>query len=313
MKPSTTHCSAPNETTSRPTGRQKAARHWSSLAGNVLATGVIFIAGMSFGRQVIVWWGSNTPRGIDRPAIVHDSTLLSSPSVPHDLQFGDVPFLLQRIPFAGVKSQAMAQLRTACRQAAAKQTAAHVAGSAEKRMLSQLDGHTPVAMQEGQWEVYELDGPVPLAVGVRFDGADHSVGSRRVVCWGLAVPLSGGENANRWTLFMWAGESQSVDSAVINQFPMPPGARRTMSMRSADGATLLSMRGAGKPADWVKHFQSWQRESSFVEDTPWHLSGTSWHARYGDENQGWLDMRIWQGQPHSVSGIVSYTPAEFHR
>ena len=95
------------------------ARRITRWSGNLLATAVIVILGLTFGRQIVTWWrGDEPPAAMVDPAASPHLDQLTDPQTPLLLTFGDMPYTFDRRVVSGDQSMALAELRRQCREAA---------------------------------------------------------------------------------------------------------------------------------------------------------------------------------------------------
>src|SRR5262245_33891510 len=123
-----------------------AAKRVSGWAANLLASGLILVAGLALGRQVLEWWqadrAATDAKGTSQTA---DSGDVGNPGAAHRLELGKLPFVLRREALTGDKAAAFAALRDAgLRVVSESARPLGRAGPAERRMLSHLEGQKPV-------------------------------------------------------------------------------------------------------------------------------------------------------------------------
>lgn len=165
------------------------AKRISSWTTKSLLTAIVLVAGLGFGRQVLVWWAADpTPKGPATIALSRDG--LGDPTQFHTLRFGDNSWSLQRRVIVGDKDKAAEQLRIACRDVLAADMRANepplppaplpradkgsldrtahqqTDNRSESEFLSFLSTSSPVDQKPGKWRLYELRDAFPMAVGL---------------------------------------------------------------------------------------------------------------------------------------------------
>ena len=224
----------------RPSGYAALARRITAWTTNSLITLVILIAGVGFGRQVLRWWAADTPPPAALPS---SADALGDPWQPHLLHFGKQPWAIRRQSIAGNRAAAAAALRHACREAI--ETAlppSKPPTETESRFLASLGRLKAAEESPGKWQLYELPNGFPMVVGttgsqksnvaqdsrrrkptIRGNSGSEPPASaggndfnsltvtklaempRRVVIWGLAVPV----DADMWSTYTFQPESNA--------------------------------------------------------------------------------------------------------
>jgi len=292
-----------NQPASAGTGsRPSLGRRIFGWSNNLLASALILLAAVVFGRQLLRWWrpAAEPPAAVEN--VVTIDPTLGDPTVPHALGFGSWPGEMLREPFTGDGPALLAQLRKRAVEAVARaEIPAGPPGPAEQKMLAGLADHRPVVGEPGQWAVYEMPGPIPLVAGVRFlpgqtaskpatdapaDPSPETVGpAPRVVSWGFGFPVS----ENQWTLFTYVLASPSASLAEFNELQLPEHTRRTMSMRAAGGGSLVGFVADAPLDDWAQ-----QLDERLARDGWRQVSKTSpgegrWQARFERAGQAKAD------------------------
>jgi hypothetical protein len=276
---------------SAPSGFALLASRISSWTSKLILTGVILVAGLGFGRQVLRWWAADDPERMPAPAMsAGDRDGLGDEMLEHVLQFGDSPWSIRRQLVSGSLAEASALLRRRCRAATESATTPEGPPTDQERtFLASLEGMQPRQQEPGKWAMYQLDELVPMVVGVRArrnsstlsGGSDIAQDDRRVVTWGLAVPASEGN----WTLYTFVGATPTVGAGPGGEpIPLPDGCRRTMSMRVAGGSGIVAFRGAGSPRPWKEFFDRHFENLDWKADGGWQRTGSLWSRRYAESN-----------------------------
>jgi hypothetical protein len=285
-------------------GYAAVARRISSWTTNCLLTAIILVAGLGFGRQVLYWWAGDPPRPAAAPPSLEAADGLGDPWQPQVLHFGDQQWSLGRQTIPGDRAAAATALRRACRQGIDVATPAPGQPSeTETRFLASLERLKPAAESAGKWQIYELPHGFPMVVGTRTGkgGSDVSIATpstdeektvagkqspiaanlaqlpRRVVIWGLAIPMA----AKVWTIYTFQPESDAgrANPGSAN-LPVPPEGRRLLSVQVADGGAILTLAGPDHPDAWMRFYDRWFVEHGWQAAGAWQRLGTSWHGRY---------------------------------
>ncbi len=292
-------------------GFGRVARRMTRWTSNLLATAVVVAVGLVLARQMVHWDAREAPE----QGAVPSST--SWRNAPFSLEFGDGRYALRRRNVDGDKQTAVSQARRLCREVLS--SGAAVFGrpdAAEQRLLRQISLMTPVE-RFSDGELFEFDaGPFPLIVAVRpADGARETDGEEvvlspvRMVAWGMAVPAG----PRRWSVYVYqhAHGGGSVDRSE-NEIPLPPGGRRTLAIRSADGGAMIGFKGAGPLARWREFFDAWLARNDISPDHPWRAVDANWRLRFttaASEHPVQVDVQIGPSQDGSPAGFMTITPS----
>lgn len=281
------------------------AKRISAWTTRGVLSALVLVVGLGFGREVVQWWRSEavTPNAGETPLALNDA--LGDLTQAHDLQFGDLPWQFSRQSLSGSKEEVLLTLREVCRESVlAESPIGDLPGPAEKKLLERLHQQNPVAEERG-WQLYELAGNCPMVAltrelvdrtgqgsetaqpeGLSPDGSESgspnqdphvAPKARRVVTWGLAVPI--GEQT--WNLYTFAatGKAQSL-GPNLPEISLPSESRRILSMRVAGGGAMVSFRGDARPEHWQHFFDDWFQQREWTAEAPWPSSGPAWHRRY---------------------------------
>lgn len=298
------------------------ARRIATLSGNLLATAVIVILGLTFGRQVLTWW-KGEPAVVSAPSSELDAPMdgLADPSLPHQLAFSDMSLTFNRSVFQGDESAALAHLRDECRRLALDfddraQSMIPVADDVVRRLAE----YEPVEQGEG-WRIVQHGGPVITVVALRMAPITASSGAggasqkaESVVSWGLGLraPETETEEAassNRWTLFTCSGAGQRVSSDLNLSSPIPPGSRRTLAMRVKGGGALIGFAGQGTASSSKEFYDQSFQEQGWSRAGAWTRIGTNWHARFQKPRAESCDVQLRDDTDGGTSGILTVRPA----
>ncbi|MCH8922630.1 MAG: hypothetical protein IIA67_05725 [Planctomycetes bacterium] len=298
---------------------------------NVLATLIILYGGWIVGREMIGWWGEPASDDLLRQAAW--DTLgrgeLADPNVPHTLQTSDMDGSLGHQRFSGDRKAAMAELRRRCRTIA-QQAAPPVEPprASEVKMLATLGALSPLeqgrtARGEIIWEIFQLDGPLPMVAATHKTAALAASGGsgevaplgRRVVCWGLAMAAS----ENEWTLFTYHPSGGSIaDAAKAFNAPLPPGAEGTLTLRAEEGGALVGFRQRASLTEqnsnetlqaWMQFYDQWFAGRGYTSAFGWRDLQGSWHARFEHIKAGRIEVQLTRDRDHNISGTLVLTPA----
>lgn len=268
---------------SPPDGFGRLARRMRDWTTNLLFTAIVLVVGLSLGRQLIEWWRA------DPEAMVH----APAPMGPGDefdagtLDLGDMPYTLETYGFKGRKELARAELLERCRRIVAVEATLGESSDGERKLLELVARRQPLESGEGgAWELFELEEPLPIIVGVRklpekaSTGEDSSTPSRRVLVWGTVI--QNGESA--WNLYTF--QSRTVadrQAAGTHDVPLPSGSRRLMSLTSASGSSWLAFQTA----------ESCDRSQSFFAERL-TLTGAS-SVAWSQLDKNWQGVGTWRG------------------
>ncbi len=308
------------------------ARRIMSWSGNLLATCVIVILGLTFGKQVLHWWHGDPPVvAIETNDLTTDLHGIGDPQRSHLLAFGDLPLTLDRTVFEGDEAAAMDQLRANCKRVAIASAAKRQkAIPASANLLRRLEEYEPVEQGEG-WRIVQNAGPVITVVALQMaaneppeEVASASQRAASVLSWavGLRGPTTTTETASppdRWTLFTCSGQSTTVDSDLGTSLPIPPECRRTMSVGVSKGGALVGFSGRGTATTSMQFYDRSLAGRGWKQVRTWQRIGGGWHARFQKVNSATCDIQITDNshQDHArvgdtareTSGILTLTSA----
>jgi len=231
-------------------GFGRLARQMADWTSRLLLAGIILVAGLTFGRQVVRWWhvGQPSPGPGDAGALPAAAPELETAQM---IRFGRQGWVLRRREVAGDRQAAMDALlreaRSAARASAASRPArsgvsgSRSVGPEERRLLALLAERTPAERQPGRWRIYRLDEAIPMAAVVaespRDDGPEegHDLAGpgAGVITWAIAVPQGPGA----WTIYGFQpGLSADGEGLLASRIPLPPEAERLLEVSGADGS-----------------------------------------------------------------------------
>lgn len=290
----------------------------SSWTTRCLLSALILLASLAFGRQVIEWWQADEPASVGPPPQLAMTDGLGDPERTHQLQFGDAPWAIVRRVVVASREEAAALLRSSCRELTiASPLPAAPAGPSEQEFLASLVGESPVDEEAGQWQIYQLQSGFPMVVATRAaaigppstEGEQVAEESRRVVTWGLAVPVAD----RTWTLYtFYPATSANGPLADLPEIPLPPNSRKTISMRASGGGAMVAFNGEPQGGEWRAFFDRWFHQRGWRAVAKWTRSGSTWHARYAraaDRPAQTVDVQFGPDGRGRLAGLLLVTSA----
>jgi len=304
----------PSAADNAPTPLGRSAKRLSGWAANLLATAVVLAAGLTFGRQVLLWWRDGGPPP--------DVNVVGSPRMgeltsPHRLEFGGAPLVFQRETLTGDRRAALERLVANCRALAeAQPRPVGEAGPAQRALVQRLAQQPPVFEGDG-FNIHQIPRPLPMAAALSTgDAPNGSAPHRRVVSWAVAMPVAtepveqqaGASPPGDWTLFSWsAGEGLRAAPAIAP--PLPPGGQQTLLVSAEDGSALAAFHCAGSPRDVMNffddHFARRSEGAPWRATVPWREAQGVWHARFEQARSGSVDVQLAIDADGAVSGLLT--------
>jgi hypothetical protein len=264
------------------------ARRMADWTTKGVFSALVLVAGLGFGRQVIVWWRSG-----DAPQAA--STLTDAPlsladgREPIEIAIGDLSVRLGRQTIEGDLAEAIKALRAAGRGGVVTALPwSPVVDADEQQLLARLAVLKPAdvvsskALTDGTDAcLYEPSPGMPLIVGTRRIGAglqrsteNATALQTRVVLWGLAAPAGD----RLWTLYLFQSDQPPINGKTQQRVPMPPGCRRLMAFSQQDAETL-AFQGPGACGDYQRYYAAWLAKQRPGADSRWRRSGEGgWHV-----------------------------------
>lgn len=291
------------------------ARRISTYTSRTLLSVVVVVAGVVFARQVLEWWGDDAADSHVRPLAADPG----HPSAGRELLVGDHPWVIVRHPFQGDAAAASRALLAACQAAAdeADGMSLPTPSPEERSLLARLAGIPPDRQTSGGVSLYALPEGFPLVVGTRDSvpsdvvvGSVPSEGQKLAVAtWGIAVPTT----PTSWSLYTFCPESRSGGQAAAPlQPPLPPGCRRLLHVRSADGHGMIVFTGPPQPEAWKAVFDRWAAEAGLQSREGWREFSGAWRATYRSAAAGGdAAVAIHFGQPDKADhtrGVILVEP-----
>jgi hypothetical protein len=227
------------------------ARRIAGWTTNGLATALILVAGLTFGRQVLVWWRQEPVAPPARSAASPEGE-----SGLQRLEFGALTGAVQARTVRGARDDVLTSLCGLCRPIDRPDGSVGFPPSdAERRLLLSLAGKEPAESGDG-WRIDELPQGMPLVVCSTTAG-DRRVPSTvplqlRIVSIGLAVPADDGQ----WSAYAFRLDRSAAAPDRAAAFPLPAGSIRGMTLSQPDGTTMTTFREQASPAAWEDHFRT---------------------------------------------------------
>ena len=279
------------------------ARRITGWTANGLATALILVAGLTFGRQVLLWWR-------EEPAATspHKADLASLEDGIKHLEFGALTGPVQTRKVSGSRDDVLAALRDMCRPSERPRAeAGSPLSEAEARLLTELAGKEPAEAGDG-WRIDQLPQGLPLVI------CSTTAGNRsppkvpldlRILAIGLAVPAAD----DAWSAYAFRLGVESPAAGAAEPFPLPVGSTRGITLTQPDGTTLTTFRGQGTPAAWETHL------TALPPGSGWQLRANSAPSRrrhYEFDRAGAKSFRAevtieYDGQGE-LCGLVLVTP-----
>lgn len=246
------------------------ARRTADWTSRLILTGVVLVAALGFGRQVLLWWSEGTaaPQGSGSSLPGHDSASQRGMAPGCYLTVGNGGSVLRSQPFVGDGESVVEHLVKLCAGAPLPTGRCGRAGVAERRLVARLARSGQSRRRSGDVDIFVLDDAMPMAVAVHWAGGRNSTdrvgpplgevspaetraGSQeddradaqamangRIAAWAMAIPIA----ADTWNTYCIAG---GPDSAEAPGLWLPDGAKQTLSLAWPDGSRMLGFSGIG--------------------------------------------------------------------
>jgi len=296
------------------------SRRWSSLATNLLATGVILIGGLTFGRQVLHWWSADAPQTVDIAKQVVGDIDASGNPLNHVFQFGNSRTEMFCESVVGRVDKALEILRRKTRQVVVTtEPNPEMPGPAVSRWLSRVTEKDLVDSKAGQWQIFQQAYPVPIVVGVRFlpekqeSSSDQKVAgmNRRVVCWSLAFPRGSVDDSDavEWSLFTFV-DGQGTPTSERLSVPLPARVNRTLSVGTNGESSLIGFRGDEEPKVAMEHFDDLAKESNWQAQNAWQQTEQNWRCCYTTPNKQTIHITLSTDDGATLNGLIMIVQPE---
>ena len=290
------------------------AKRIASWTTKSLLSAMVLVAGLGVGRQVLKWWSDGSRESAPLPTPFQQDDGLGDASRVHILQFGDQCWSIRRQTVVGRVADAAGALRAACRETiAGAQPAGSQPTEAERQFLAKLGRQRPVEEKPGEWQLFQWNEDVPMLVGVRPWPPSSPVGAgtplaepgRRVVLWGLAIPAEPGN----WTLMAFQPEAGTDSSRdVFPEIPLPPDAKRLISIRVAGGGSVTAFTALEVPEAWSQFYDRWAARQGWTSAEGWQRTAAGRNVEYVSTQRSppvAVDIRIGQDAEGRCTGLMA--------
>jgi hypothetical protein len=147
---------------------------------NLLATGIVVIAGLGLCRQVLVWWNETTPPSAGATDAATQNRL-NPELLPAELRLWTTHGPMEIAQVYGNRDVVLVELRRKCQSFDVGKSNLAEVGPGERRFLERLAKLAPVD-QTSDLDLYAPDESVTMVVAV-------SRQQRRIVAWSFALPV----------------------------------------------------------------------------------------------------------------------------
>ncbi len=297
-----------------PAGFGDIARKMTSRTTDLIAIGIVVVGSLTLGRQVLVWWHAAPPTRAAAEMSARTGPVWEDPSQPLSLEFGDVALAMTRQVVVGERDATIATLVQHCKTAAKRALQPwRERDAAEDRLLARIESLRPVAEETDVWQVYIFDERLPMTAAIRRFAAapgDAASGGPRLVCWAMAMPAGKGA----WNLYVFEGttngRSAPADRADV---PLPPGARRNLSLRDEQGSSIIGFSGKDDVGEWIRFYDNWFADRGWSSDEGWLKSTTARSARFekrGGAAGGIAEIQFARDGSGELSGLLQVVPQD---
>ncbi len=309
-----------DDSTSEPTtaGYASVGTKITNWTSNFLATAVVLIIALTVGTQLISSFRWEDEGGLSRTAnteLIQAWPVLESCA----LEFGDLPFQLERESARCDRERVVALLQDKCRQAL-EQDAIPVGPMTTKetaaiQSLIQKSHTVPIEERKGKWRIFHIettDGQlnIPLVVGVR-DNVDLKNGTpnesdmmglnSRLVVWGLGMPSESGLASETipTTDIQSKNSSAEADSdRVVHNWttfvarsapesPAHTGRRklvplnfdRTLAIANENGTSMIGFKGP-EANQAISFYNQLAVSENWEVAVPWCQTSGHWSAQF---------------------------------
>lgn len=325
--PGSSRCQTANPETIRP--QRGATRDFGDLARristwttNLLAIGVLAIAALAMAGRITEWWRAEPPTAAAPPPDLAYSPWDAAGGMV--LEFGDQPWSIDRWTRTGSIADAAGALLEQCRDLLNEPLDSEhlpAADSSERDLIRRLKNIAPMEEVPNRWRLYVIGGPLPWIVGTTAAAKPDSGGSQadretddagpasRLLCWGLALP----QPDQTWTLYVIDRRPADRRGASLPDVPLPPGARRSLRVSSAEGGMLTTFSGNGPATQWMVELDEalaaggWQRQGNWSGGGPSHAAS---YQRNDDSGLMRQEITLTQGPDGRWLGVAE---AHLHR
>lgn len=278
------------------------ARRVSGWTSSLLATGIVLVAAMGVGRQLVQWWRVDPP-----PAPVPGTVGIPEAGAEQPLQIHFGRYSLRRIEVEGDLPAVIEQLKAQCRAVAQRARPPQTEPSeGERRFLERIAGREPLE-EDGNWQIYQFEGKLPLLVAVAAEPAGSSSSPSeesgrpqyRVVAWGLAMP---GDDES-CTLLVYEVQTPSGQDLQGADLALPAQFRRTLTLSGQAGETTIGFSFGGVVQRACAALDAALQSSQGWVSTGWRQSAGVWHNRYRKSGRR-LDIQLFDDGRGGTSGLA---------
>jgi len=296
------------------------ARRITSRTTDLIAIGIVLVATLTLGRQVLEWWHVAPPEPGALPTTARRTSPWEDERQPIGLEFGDSPLSMTRQVVSGDRQTAIDALVAQCRQTTvAANHPWRERDEAEARLLAKTAELEPIAEVPGVWQVFAIEAHFPMVAGVRALPSDAGAGSighvadaasvgPRLICWGMAMPF--GENT--WNAYTFQGSTAANTSRTgLPTIPLPPGAHRSLSLRDERGGAIIGFYGSGEPGDWMKFYDKWFANEKWSADERGRVGARAWSAQFRKTDaadDGRVEIQFAVDGNRQLTGLIQISP-----
>lgn len=279
-----------------------------------LLAAMIFVAGLSVGRQVLIWWRADVaaPGGGVREAAAGNDDFAAG----RLFQFGDAAWSMRRAVVRGDEAAASAALVQAAALPAVQQPPTP-STDPERTLLDTLAKRSPALVRPDGLRVYIVDGPFPMVVAVCRPPIPPPASSKpvaatgvRVVTWGVAAPAA----SDAWNVYtFWPASGRTATATGGDgQPPLPSGSRRGLAVQTEHGGGLTAFCTAEPLDDVAGFYERWFAERRWRREAATHERGRHWGARFaapGQQGGIVADIQLRDAGAH-CEGLLAVAPAD---
>ncbi len=249
----------------RPRDFGEVSRRISGRATDLIAIGIVLIAGLTMGARVAEWWRTDSTVPPPPPA----SALPWEGLQGVEMQFGDALLTIHRQQVFGSEQDAVDAMLSICRDVVTNVGVLSDPGAnaeSEKAVIARLEPFDPIEEVTGRWKLFWIGGPLPWIVGTVKSPVvppPDAALDERLVCWAIALP----QPDTSWTVYVIDRRFEGLQGGSLESaIPMPENTRLTMRVRGRSGTDeLVGFAGPGPVRNWISElndiFESvgWQR------------------------------------------------------
>jgi hypothetical protein len=126
----------------------------------------------------------------------------------------------------------------------------------------------------------------------------------------MAMPAGKGA----WKLFVFEAAIDGNSAPTgLPEVPLPPDARRNLSLRDERGGMLVGFSGNGSPAEWMTFYDDWWAGQGWSAGDGWMTGGGTWSARFlkpGAPQAGRVEIQFAEGANRELTGLLQIIPPD---